>query len=115
LALGIFDLLFDLSKYMRWDIFTHGLSVDQQQPDFSIGETIEVNDSHSATFATTCTSPTGLPYTSRPGDNIPSIWVSGDEGDKRVSIFIVPAVAGEAHEGRGFYDREHGLEYTATP
>lgn len=34
-------------------------------------------------------------YASRPRHDIPTLRVSGDEGDKAESIFIVPAVAGE--------------------
>ena len=100
---------------MRRDVFTHGLSVDQQLPDFSIGEPIEVDDSHPTTLATTSGSPSGLPHAPRAGHYISSIWVSGNEGDKGGSIFIVPAVAGEADERRSFDDSEHGVEYTAMP
>lgn len=99
---------------MRRDVFTHGFSVDQQ-PDFSISEVIEVNDSHPATLATTGTSPPGFPYASRPRHDIPTLWVSGDEGDKAESIFIIPAVAGEADERRGLNDREYIFQYTAMP
>lgn len=100
---------------MRRYAFAHGFSVDQQQPDFSIGEAIEVNDSHPAPLATTSTTPTDFPYASGPRHDIPTLWVSGDEGDKTESILIVPAVAGEADERRSFNNREHGFQYTAMP
>src|SRR3989304_5338429 len=80
-----------------------------------MGEAIEVDHSHPATFATTSAPPSDLPYPARPWNNLASIRASGDESDKSDSIFIAPAVVREANERGGFYDREHLRKYTALP
>jgi hypothetical protein len=38
-----------------WDVFFGTFGVDQQQPDFSIGKLVEINNPDTTTLAAACT------------------------------------------------------------
>ena len=89
------------------------LGVDNQKPDLSICQSVEIDDASPAALATACNGPTNLATTTTTRDHVPYFGIGCEPGTERAALLLRPDFPGILREGRCFDDRVHSPDHTS--
>lgn len=89
------------------------LGVDNEEPDFSGGQTSEIDHSDATALSHAWPRPANLSATAAAGYDITRLRIAGDPNAKGFSLFLCPQLFRVLNEGGRFGDCVHEADYTS--